>query len=303
MTSLEMPKRIYMPCAFAGRNDATVAKILTRESSYNMNFPLGFPPAYGCPESGEGKFVSRGEMNALGYVATQNEFARACGGIVTFDPLLAEHIGGYPAGAVLDFLDGINYCKVVSIVDNNVVDFRNVGIDGVNWARVDMAGSVKDPLSLIDVPDFDCLVSTSTQTTGSVVDSGDAAQCVGMFKSKWDGSLYISGGAKTEFGHVTTQLGPYSWGGVALVAYESDSLSGLDGISPYKPKEGEVKSVIFGRGIIPNVSEGGTPIISTSSVVTMNISKGKFYSVFLVGFNCKLTESTLTVKVATDDNA
>lgn len=102
--------------------------------SNDVNFVEGFTAAFSAPTSQNGRYVTRQEMNAIGHLASVNEFKRQVGGIVTYNPTLATKIGGYPKYAVLEYLNGLNYYRVISLVENNLVNFTEVGVDGVNWA-------------------------------------------------------------------------------------------------------------------------------------------------------------------------
>lgn len=132
MTSANAPSRLYIPVPFANStNDhATVGAT----SSENLNFVDGFPSAYSASNPNGGKFITRKEINFLGYLASVNEYARACGGIVTFDATLCTQIGGYPRGAVLELLEGLDYNRVISLVESNTWNFLTDGVDGVHWA-------------------------------------------------------------------------------------------------------------------------------------------------------------------------
>jgi hypothetical protein len=74
-------------------------------------------------------------MNYLGNIATKNDYYKMCGGINTFDPVFAGKIGGYPKDAILDYFDGINLFKVISLVEDNKHDFRS-GSFGGSWAKL-----------------------------------------------------------------------------------------------------------------------------------------------------------------------
>lgn len=176
MTSTEFSQGKYRPLAMPmpfGANDAdnyTTPGLV--QSAANFNFLDGFPTAYSAPHSGGGKYVTRKEMNGIGNVASRYEFFRRVGGIVTFDPDFATAIGGYPQGAVLDYLDGLNVHKVYSAVDNNMVNFVTDGVDGVNWIFVNQdKGSTKSVLLTID----------------SIPASGDAA--IGVFRATRTGLI------------------------------------------------------------------------------------------------------------------
>ena len=124
--------RIAMPKPFA--HDGLITPIVDiGDSTHPVNFADGFPSEYSAPHSQGGKYVTRGEFNAIGNLATRNDFYKACGGLNTFNAALAAKIGGYPKGAVLQLLDNNVLKYVISLVDNNTVNFNTAGVDGVNW--------------------------------------------------------------------------------------------------------------------------------------------------------------------------
>lgn len=124
--------RIAMPKPFA--HDGLITPIVDiGDSTHPVNFADGFPSEYSAPHSQGGKYVTRGEFNAIGNLATRNDFYKMCGGLNTFNPELASKIGGYPKGAILQLLDRNVLKYVISLVDNNSVNFNTAGVDGVNW--------------------------------------------------------------------------------------------------------------------------------------------------------------------------
>lgn len=136
MIADNFPSQLTYPRPFASLSDA-LAPIGDSQDADSINFSDGFPSVYSAPKSNNGKFVTRGEINAIGNLATVNDFYRMCGGINKFNPEFAQKIGGYAQGAILEFYDGNVVKKVVSLVDNNLVDYTSVGVDGVNWAYCD----------------------------------------------------------------------------------------------------------------------------------------------------------------------
>lgn len=130
--------RLAMPCPFAGKSNAVITPIENTNGS-KVNFETGFPDVYSLPASGGGKYVTRGEMNAVGNLASQNQFFFLAGGVNTFDPNFAAAIGGYPEGAVLKYLNNGYLYDVISLVDNNTYDFTADGVDGVNWKYLSVA--------------------------------------------------------------------------------------------------------------------------------------------------------------------
>lgn len=122
---------LAMPQPFA--HGGTLTEIGLTQDANSVNFVDGFPQIYSAPKSNNGKFVTRGEINAIGNLASRNNFYHRCGGLNTFDPAFASAIGGYPEGAILQLISNNALRYVISLVDNNLVNFLEAGVDGVNW--------------------------------------------------------------------------------------------------------------------------------------------------------------------------
>ena len=149
MTQTDFNQQKYKPLAMPGPFgcDGLVETPKTSIDPANPNFHDGFPVAYGSPKSLGGQYITRPEMNGIGNLASRYEFFRRVGGLVTFDSDLSAEIGGYPSGAVLKYMNNGFLYDVISLVDNNTVDFNTVGVDGVNWGYL----SVPDKEVLDDV--------------------------------------------------------------------------------------------------------------------------------------------------------
>lgn len=124
--------RLAMPRPFA-KGDGAALTAIESAAGNDVNYQDGFPSAYSAPHSGGGKYITRGEMNAIGNLASQNQFYFLAGGINTFDSTFATSIGGYPEGAVLKYLNNGYLYDVISLIDNNTHNFIEEGVDGVNW--------------------------------------------------------------------------------------------------------------------------------------------------------------------------
>ena len=87
MTSAEVPSRLPMlkPFAFNGTRDA-----IPDSTGDFMNITQGFPSVYGIPKSSGGQYVSRSDMNSLGFLATNDIFYHKCGGLNTFDASFSD---------------------------------------------------------------------------------------------------------------------------------------------------------------------------------------------------------------------
>lgn len=135
-SSLQRPQAIKEPFANSGdKNTIPVADTGTQRASLDE----GFPQITEIPVSEGGIPPERKDMNALGYLTTSQYFYLQCGGRFTFDPDVSTAIGGYPAGAVLEYTDtnaGLSYA-VISVINNNTYNFVATPsyIDGSKWKK------------------------------------------------------------------------------------------------------------------------------------------------------------------------
>ena len=290
MTSAEAPKRLYIPQPFASAEGAALTEIEAATSN-NVNFADGFPSVYEAPSSNNGKFVTRGEMNAIGNLASANEFARACGGIVTFDQRLATKIGGYPRGAVLEMLSGLDYARVISLVDNNLVDYTggdpitengnttiSGSVDGINWAYVTDVGNMHD-LVLCEIGKIPFYTDQLKQIP--IV----ANYPVGGFCAPRNGIPYFSG-------DITLTVKPDSTTGAAgkcnmWLLEGGTSPSSLDGASPSTTTTGVTKSLIW------------TNIETSEQIPSLkSLTKGKYYSLWVELIDAGISDSTMKLKMS-----
>lgn len=117
--------------------DGDLNKVDSEHSGFT--YRTGVPPMY---MSRTGKKVVRADVNGIGRAASQAGFFNSAGGYYTFDPAVAEAIGGYPYGAVLRWKDPeTGFVRLVrSLRADNKADFvadPNL-IDGVNWDYADI---------------------------------------------------------------------------------------------------------------------------------------------------------------------
>ena len=199
MTKTNFPSRVSMPCPFAG-SGATLG-VIDNTDSDNMNFPKGFPTVYGAPSSSSGKFVTRGEMNRLGNIATANDYYRMCGGLNTFSIEHAHLIGGYPEGAVLDMLIDDQLFKVISLRDNNKVNPHGIAgtgiysdivagsVDKVNWMFLNQNYGIDD--GKLFVGSFSRTpLRSEAKLDGTNLISTDFFELISAFKVPRTGLLY-----------------------------------------------------------------------------------------------------------------
>ena len=286
MTSAEAPKRLYIPQPFASAEGAALTEIETATSN-NVNFADGFPSVYEAPSSNNGKFVTRGEMNAIGNLASANEFARACGGIVTFDQRLATKIGGYPRGAVLEMLSGLDYARVVSLVDDNLVDFTGnsidttiVGnicklgsVDGVNWAFCER-GSVPDYQTVLEIPNIKIIENESYSWY----------EYIGAFTAPSDGTIVVIGNADMRAYKIGAGLS-----GIIIVA------APFTGETPPANPSSTQYNYVYSRGDL-YIGEGSIKYDS-EKVAPYNVTKGVKYAVFAIIGATTIENSTLKLAI------
>ena len=178
MTSAQVPSRIAIKRPFAESGFITPIQDTSGDS---VNYQQGFPSIYGVPASEGGKYVGRGEINAIGNVATNDLFYHKCGGINTFDAAFAAKVGGYPKGAVLQYLNGNYIYDVISLIDNNMFDFvASNTIDGANWAYCNKETSSSDRILIVES-------STTVNANNS------QGLLLGVFKAPKNGFIVFEG--------------------------------------------------------------------------------------------------------------
>ena len=203
MTSAQVPSRIAIKRPFA---ESGLITPIQDTSGDSVNYPQGFPSIYGVPASEGGKYVGRGEINAIGNVATNDLFYHKCGGINTFDAAFAAKVGGYPKGAVLQYLNGNYIYDVISLIDNNMFDFASSNtIDGANWAYCNKETSSSDRILVVES-------STTVNANNS------QGLLLGVFKAPKNGFIVFEGNYT-----VNTQVGVSADGtnaGFAVALYD-----------------------------------------------------------------------------------
>ena len=128
-----------------------------------------------------GRPVLRQDVNALGYLCTDETFYQMCGGVYEYDPEVAQAINGYPEGAVLSYFDedGMHrYVKCIKSGGNCMVDYRTNGPDDINWKIV--SGDVPEALNICRLPSnvyTETLSSESDPVWGQVITITSTGLC------------------------------------------------------------------------------------------------------------------------------
>lgn len=258
-------KRLAIKQPFATGAGSVVSGI-GDSTSNNINCIDGFPSVYEAAVSSGGKYVSRGDMNAIGNLASQTQFYFQAGGINEFDQAFATKIGGYPKGAVLDYLVGDKFFKVLSLVENNLIDYTGRSpatgmtttegtVDGVNWAYLNQ-DSVDPRFSV-------CVLPNQIANASSNV--------ISVFVAPTSGNLFVDGRFSTNS---IAQSSIGEWMGAGLFAIEITSSDDISAPTATSGFGGWTPIYSFTEFSIN--SETGYSAIQTSS---FHVTKGNKYAI------------------------
>lgn len=131
---LQQPPALVEPFAINGDKN-TLPK--SDSGDQRASLDLGFPPITGLPINEGGIPPERADFNALGNLTTSQYFFIQNGGRFTFNQTVSDAIGGYPAGAVLQYTSGNESYQVISLINNNTFNFVVTPsyIDNQKWAK------------------------------------------------------------------------------------------------------------------------------------------------------------------------
>lgn len=138
-TDIIQPVPLISPIATEGlKNSIPDAATGTNNASIEEGFPgitMQAPANGGLPPFGQ-------DFNGLFYMVSSLNCFLQNGGYITFSQAVSDKIGGYPNGAILDYIDSTGaYSKVQSLIDNNTNNFVTTPsfIDGVNWKQLEVS--------------------------------------------------------------------------------------------------------------------------------------------------------------------
>lgn len=282
MTKENMPSRQIIPMPFAGGNGAALSDIKQTTDPNDINFYDGFPSAYSSPKENNGKFVTRAQINAIGNMASRNEYIRMCGGLNTFSKEMSDAIGGYPRGAVLDVLIGSQLFKAISLIDNNAFDVSANGADGVAWAYLNQdEGDPTQPIFFY------------SQNIGQVGDT-----MLGVVQAKKSGGIIVdstinvesSGEKAVDFDYSRT--GSYTFSGCSLAI--RDLGTSIPASIPFPsvtiqnntfyPNWGDFKNLSGNYSVILNTNSASftKQELAAASGTFTGVTQGHYYAVALL---------------------
>ena len=150
MENLEKPQVISGAFAYNGqKNDIPDAPTGTAHASIQE----GFPPITMIPQEDGGEAPYGQDFNGLGNLLSQFYFFTQNGGTYTFDPAVAEVIGGYPENALLWYYPDENNVTAKwlrSTKANNTDNFiTNPEVIGTSWVEQNNQQSILPPTSIL----------------------------------------------------------------------------------------------------------------------------------------------------------
>lgn len=262
---------------------------IVNESDTKPNFKTGFPLNFSAPHSAGGEYVARTMMNAVGNMATANEYYRQAGGLYQFNADWAVANNGYPRGAVLDFLDGTKLYKVLSLVDNNLVDYTgNIptteqetkgvvagSVDGVNWVYCNVDQEVKYN-EICNIPNFSWYGDPESAIIESTFD-GDTFP-IGYVRVPRDGYIQIIGTLTFTSSLIRTSSSTLKYGGFGIVACTKQTVSGETIIpNPWRVKG----TLVYQRGKLWTY-QYGTIDYQETDITTMQVAAGQEIQFYVI---------------------
>ena len=140
-TEIIQPTPLIAPIAASGlRNNIPDDATGSNYASIEEGFPemtMKAPIDGGLPPWGQ-------DFNGMFYLMSSQTCFLQNGGNITFNQAVSDKIGGYPQGAVLDYIDeNGTFSKVRSLIDDNTYNFVTTPsyIDNVHWEQIGMTAA------------------------------------------------------------------------------------------------------------------------------------------------------------------
>ena len=175
--TLKTPK--VMPSEFCAYGDKNT--ILTNPSTSNpqlANFSTGFPAITQNPIPNGGIPPERADFNGMFNLLSSALVYIQNGGQWTFVPEVSNAIGGYPAGAILNYYDATHKVnkRVISNINNNVNNFlldpSQIGDSSKPWSYTENTPIVQDLKNpTADTVPSTKAVSDESSRIGAIVDT------------------------------------------------------------------------------------------------------------------------------------
>ena len=141
-TDVIQPVAIATPIAISGSKDSIPQLAANAQEAWYCSIEKGFPDIT-MQALNEGGRPPRGQgINGLLNITSDQKVFLQNGGIITFNQNVSNAIGGYPQGAILDYVTNNTYFKVESLIDDNTYNFVTTPgyIDGTHWKLLGNGG-------------------------------------------------------------------------------------------------------------------------------------------------------------------
>lgn len=189
-TDVIQPSAMSVPIAHSGtRNIIPENEQENGLASIATGFPditMIAPKNGGLPPRGQ-------DCNGMFYLSTDQKVFLQNGGIITFNQEVSDLIGGYPQGAILDYVgENDSYTKIKSLIDDNTYNFltNSEYIDGEHWELLNFGGANIN-LSNLSTTGLDKINQSKALETGSVSSDADVyADIVKYAHSTFDKSKF-----------------------------------------------------------------------------------------------------------------
>lgn len=205
----------------------------------DLSIEKGFGPSYDVPVINGGSPLDTTILNSTINLTTRDAAYRQAGGIYTFEQEISDIIGGYPEGAILQYIDSNGTLHFLrSMVDNNTSNFVTGGIDTTKWQFCLPAESASN------VPTVDWGGTSAVRVSLASIQYGSITEAL---TNRWypiaSGSFgSLSGYINTYMSSGTVTIGPADAqipAGTTFWHYFNFSIGGNSGITigDYSPEE------------------------------------------------------------------
>lgn len=152
------------------------------------------------------------DFNGMFYLMSSQTCFLQNGGQITFDQNVSNKIGGYPEGAILDYIDENQaYSKVKSLIDDNTYNFVTTPsyIDGVHWEKISLSASSSWGNITGDIEnqtDLQAELATrlnTSQVTNCILANNGAE----ITTQSYEGAAYVNNGCTVSEAEVVSGFG------------------------------------------------------------------------------------------------
>lgn len=304
MTSSDIPSRKPFAKPFASGASFTP---IPDAGTDTVNMEEGFPSVYSVPAAEGGKYVGRNDMNALLNLSTNDLFYHKCGGLNTFDADFAAKVGGYPKGAILKYIDGTDIYDVVSLVDDNKVDFTGAAptqsqqtdgilqgsVDGVHWAFCNVQHPTRERLEVLSLENLPVLFDADTNTAKASPVCAFTATKSGALVANLDATIDMGVERSADIFSMTEQVRSFVCG-VGVIAMEYTNYGdvtfptfGTIATSPSKSSNWRLLAADTFGGSFVFTRFGCHPSTMAANISALDVVAGRKYVVAVLAGSCE----------------